>query len=298
MNQKMSKKNFVKTLFAEIISIKCEQTDRDDSKRTILSIQKLFFEWLSPNKTLQRFNRADAIAFLDWYATRKVSAVSWNNRLAQMKWMFGEMVMRGLISVNPFQGIRKRFEIKKERAYLSEDDVTKIGKALLEHHYWLFIAFILLYYAFIRPAELRRLRFSDFNLIDGYVHIRANVAKNKRSEFVTIPDYILTYLRDVRFSGNPVNHYVFGKNFEPHATILVSVNAMRQKFKRVTTDLGITIGFYDMKDIGITDMANDPNVSIFETSKQARHRSTEMTMRYYRKDKVNPTVKKYGKKLF
>jgi integrase len=305
----MSKKNLsLKKVFSEFVERKVSRSDREDTIRTIKSTKALFFKFLLVDMTPKSFSRTNAIEFLNWYEQTGVSAVSRNNRLAQMRGIFADMFEAEVIKFNPFFGIRKLKESPTVKRCLTSEERETISKYLYENHYWLFIAFLLEYYCFIRPKELRYLKFSDFDLIQGTVKIRGEVSKNHKNKtmWVTIPETAMPFFRDLRFTGNNINHFVFGQYFMPHATIKVSPNAMRQAFAaawKKLQEMGLIgnmdgITWYRVKDTGITDMANDKEVSIFETSKQARHKSTEMTMKYYHPEKVNKSIKKYGKKIF
>lgn len=305
----MSKKNLsLKKIFSDFVEQKISRSDREDTIRTIKSTETLFLKFLTDYTTPKKFTRVHAMEFLKWYEDTGVCAVSRNNRLAQMRGVFADMLEADVIKSNPFSGIRKLKESPTKKRCLTDDERETISKYLYETHYWLFIAFLLEYYCFIRPKELRFLRFSDFDLIQGNVTIRGEISKNHRNRnmWVTIPEMAMPFFRDERFKNNNINHFVFGQKFQPHPTVKVSPNAMRQAFAGAWKKLqelgkigsmdGVT--WYRVKDTGITDMANDKEVSIFETSKQARHKSTEMTMKYYHPEKINKTVKKYGKKLF
>ncbi|MEN9609558.1 MAG: hypothetical protein RLZZ628_372 [Bacteroidota bacterium] len=303
----MRKKNLsLKEAFSHAVEQKKSFSTRTSTHRTLDSIRNLFFKWLPYDFTPKRFDKIKANEFLDWYKSQEISAVSWNNRFAQIHGVFAQMERSGVINVNPFHNIQKLYEPEKEKKCLSEKQVKIISQYLHDNHFWCFISFVLQYYCFVRPAEQRRLRFSDFDLVVGALRIRGEVAKNKKSAWVTIPEQAMPFFRNDAFKNNNINFYVFGKNFKPHPTKTLSDNAMRQAFGRAVQNLqskgelgnmnGIT--FYSIKHTGITDMVNDENVSIFETSKQARHKNTEETMKYYHPEKVSKKVKKYNKKLF
>lgn len=96
------------------------------------------------------------------------------------------MVEKGYVKSRPSDGISpisKRL-YKKERTVIPVDKVSKITEYCREHDKHFLLACYMLYYCFIRPVEMVRLRIEDFNLKAGTITIPAECSKNKKKQTV------------------------------------------------------------------------------------------------------------------
>ncbi len=298
----------LKIAFNEIIQIKCNACKNSQkSYRHIATLFNPFIEKLGIGSTpVSTMLKRDAIGFLDFLETKGYCNTTYNNRLRDMKTVWNELIRREYTEVNPFNDIRYKKRSTKKRRNLTEHEKTAIATYCKTHEKWLFRAIILQYYLLIRPSEMARLRFNAFDFKKGTVYLSEDITKNGKPATLTIPSIALQYLlEDTEFTQYPSNFFVFGACFEPNPTKPISENYLNYKHRRVLEILvkleslgDITgISFYSWKDSGITDLANDDEVSIFKASLHARHSETRTTMIYYHGSQIIPEIQRWRKRL-
>ena len=285
--------------FAE--RIKC-QSDRIETINNYRSHARLFIDWLLKENlneiTIIEFDANFAGEYLDYLITKaRIKNVTYNNKLRAIKGFFQVLLHRKYITENPFDGFKTKRSTKKQRRTFNQHEKKIVATYIKEHHKWLYYGLMLQYYCFIRPAELRRLRFNNFDLVTGVINIQAEQAKNHKSKPVTIPDIILPDFLDPFFSGNPLNYFVFGSKLRPHPTKSCSKNYMNlehgqilkrlQKLGKLGDINGLT--WYSWKDTGATDLA--PIIPRRHLQEQMRHATSDTTERYLHPQKVLTSIK-------
>lgn len=157
--------------------------------------------------------------------------------------------------------------IKKLKAYIIEND-----KDL-----WLFICFM--YYCFIRPNELRRLKISDILFEREQIIVRGEISKNKKQEYVTIPDYFFNEIQYLK-EYNP-NDYIFASSKDLSKPI--GEKTMTQRHRNILKKLGFPAGFalYSWKHTGAVHAAKN-GISVKELQIQLRHHSLDQVDQYLR----------------
>lgn len=141
----------------------------------------------------------------------------------------------------------------------------------------LFVRF--LYYCFIRPRELRRLRVGDILLEEGEIRVPGKVSKNAKTQFIVIPDCFLPHLAPL--FGRPPGEYVFPSPSDKSKAI--SKNTMYRRHKKFLDALGFGEGYtlYSWKHTGAVAAAK-AGVSVKELQLQLRHHSLDETDKYLR----------------
>ncbi len=140
----------------------------------------------------------------------------------------------------------------------------------------LFVEFM--FYTFIRPKELRSLRAGDILMDDAEIRVRAEISKNKKTQFVAIPDVFLprlSFVYDLAPGAHIFTNLATGKPW--------SKNAMYERHKRFLEELGYGEGYtlYSWKHTGAVMLAK-AGVSIKEIQLQMRHHSIDQTDQYLR----------------
>lgn len=286
----------------------------ENTHRSYRSICNVFLKYCKKEKLLKlpstKFSKRMAYSFLDnLLEERKVKGKTYNNYIIHLRSIWYEMINREIIpksTPNPWVGMKQaNEEVDKVRRSFSIEERSIIADYIYKNDLYLFWAILLQYYCFLRPVELRRLRFSDFDLEKGTIFISASVnRKSKRSRTVTIPAFPLEIFRQEAFTKHPTNYLIFGEKFRPHRNIPCSPNAMNKKHKRILRKLvkaeklsdieGLV--FYSWKYTGITDMSK--NVSLINLQRQTGHSKPETTLIYYKPDEINHEVKKVDRDIF
>lgn len=194
---------------------------RHDSINSYRSKVNQFLDWVDDkgwsDMPLADFNELKAQDYMDyWTLDKKVVNVTWNNTLHTIKMLFQVGVKKKWINRNPFEGISSK---RKNESTLTDALSPKERKAIAayykEHLPWQYKALLLQLYCLIRPRELSRLKFKDFDLKNGVVLITESVGKTKKFRTPTIPRIILDEFTSEDFAKHASDWFVFGKKMLP-----------------------------------------------------------------------------------
>ena len=180
---------------------------------------------------------------------------------------------------NPFAGT---FTIPKQTTsmmYFNDQQITQIKNYLLEEDRELWTAIQLLFYCFIRPGEMRRLRKYDVNLQDRFIEIRAEISKNKKTQKVSIPDafipFLTNYLNGIKDEGG----LILSKDHK--GQYMIGLNYLNKKHSEVLKMLKIVgrYSFYSWKHTGAVKAVKN-GINIKDLQLQLRHHSLDMVNEY------------------
>lgn len=230
-----------------------------------------------------QFDHKYCVDFLDYvFIDRENGAQTRNNYLNFLRVFAGFMLEKGYIKERPTDGIRpiSRRLFKKERTCIPLDVVTKVSDYCKVHDKHFQFACYLLYYCFIRPVEMTRLRVRDFNLKSCTLTIPADCAKNHRKQTVTLPKKVLLYAVELGIFKAPMGDFIFSRGLKP-GNQEIDPKHFRDHWEKVRKALGLKKEwkFYSLKDTGITEMLKH-QVAPIEVRDQARHSSLAITEIY------------------
>lgn len=273
---------------------------RPDTLRTYKSnlslIQQYINEKAIPMVFALDFNKLFCNGYLDWiYIERQKSARTRNNQLVFLRMLANYFIGRGILGENPTSGIKNLPKTEKIRKYIPpavREQIITEAKNIPSGYATMIM---MVYYCLIRNKELTKLRVSNVLLDKKLIEIPAEVSKNKKHEFVTIPEPFQKILEKHILQADP-NHFLFSSNdFLPGSKacndrkILYQWNKLREKigFKK-------EYHFYSLKDTGITDLFF-AGVSSISIKNQARHSSVSITEIYAHKiSLVDQKIKNSG----
>lgn len=301
----LSKLTTIEKALNKALEIKCKNKRRT-TIHSYESIHRIFTQWLKKKNfdklNISDFKRRHAIAFMDYVLfERDVCNTTFNNYLRDLRGLFSELRRREYISNNCFEEVPYLPKTPKKRRNFTPEEVKIVLGAIKSNpdNYWLFRGVLLQYYGFIRPVEMRRLRFSDFDLKRGTIYLSGQKTKSKKERTVTIPTSVLHYFQDETFTSYPSHYFVFGKGFFPDPHKSCGHETMNRLQKRILLKLykeGILdniegLSWYSWKDTGITDSTDHLNIK--DVQAQAGHHSLEETMKYIHAHKVNKGMRNY-----
>lgn len=290
------------------------KTDRYETIKDVNSMGKVFLEWMKKNKVdkmpVEDFTRRHALQYMDYVATRKtkdgtnISNRTWNNYRNKTGSLFFILQEREVVKENPFTGIKKKPVTEKKRRKFSDAERAAVATWLHENDFFTFLAITLQYYGLFRGTELRRMTAGAFDLQKGLIYLKGADSKTKRDRWVTMPDTLVTILKDSRFTSIPGNWLVFGLFGKPHPTepcgrshvwrhLLKCLQAL-QKAGTITDITGLSP--YSMKDTGITEWLSC--MTLPEVMRQAGHTNPATTMIYYQPDRINKGFQGLNKSIF
>ena len=145
----------------------------------------------------------------DRYLLDGNNAVTANKSIGHLGRLFREFTKRYDINLDPFKGIERlpETQLSTSNIAFTKEDQEKLEKYMIENHYPLYLFTRYMYYAFIRPRELRFLRVKHVQAKNLTITIPGEIAKNRKTETVAI---ITPLLKLVDLNGVPPNHYLFG----------------------------------------------------------------------------------------
>lgn len=234
---------------------------------------------------MYQFDRKFCVSFLDYvFIERNNGAQTRNNYLGFLKTFSGFLVEKGFLKTRPTEGIApisKRL-YKKGRTVIPLDIVGKIADYCKIYEKNFLLACYLLYYCFIRPVEMTRLKIKYINIKDCTIFIPGECSKNHLDQTVTVPKKVLLYAIEIGVMSAPQEDYIFSYNLRP-GKAQIDPKHFRDHWDNVRRALNLKPEwkFYSLKDTGITEMC-DNNMATIVVRDQARHSSLAITDIYTR----------------
>lgn len=231
----------------------------------------VFAKWLNGKEVTPQ--RAEAFINHLVKTRSKTTAESYRSKLLHIFEKMG--------SAHLFNHIEKINYSTTPAKYFQKHQIKKLKTFLLEHDPDLWFAAQIEYYCFIRPGnEMHHLRVSDVDFDTWRICIRNEHAKNKRQEYVTIPNAFRSDIYS-QLKDREARHYIFPSKKD--ITKPRGDNYFSYKFRIYANKLGFgkEHKFYSFKHTGAMACAL-AGVSIKELQIQLRHKDLETTDKYLR----------------
>lgn len=254
-----------------------------DGYKSYVKIMREYIKDVRPTYYCYQFDQRFCVDFLDYvFIDRGNGAQTRNNYLNFLRVLSGFLVEKGFLKSKPTDGIspiNKRL-YKKERECIPLDVVGKIAEYCKEKEPDFLFACYLLYYCFIRPVEMTRLKVRHFDIKECTLKIPAELSKNKKTQTVTIPKKVMLYAIEIGVFSAPMDDFIFSYRLKPGPEE-IDPKHFRDHWDNVRKALGLKSSwkFYSLKDTGITEMLKQ-NMSAIEVRDQARHSSLAITEIY------------------
>lgn len=261
-----------------------------DGYKSYVKIMREYISKKRPTYYVYQFNRKFCVDFLDYvFIERNNGAQTRNNYLNFLRVFSGFLVEKGYLKSKPTDGISpisKRL-YKKERECIPLDIVGRIAEYCRVKEPDFLFACYLLYYCFIRPVEMTRLRVRHFNLKACTLTIPGELSKNKTTQTITLPKKVILYGIEIGVFSAPADDFIFSYRLKPGRDE-IDPKHFRDHWDNVRNALGLKKEwkFYSLKDTGITEMC-DKEVAPRSVKDQARHSSLAITDIYLEKRKQN-----------
>jgi integrase len=240
----------------------------------------VFCNWLEKHNLgslkLSEIDPFHIITFLD-YTKNTCNNLTRNNYLTWLKAIFGSMVKRGYLPKNPAQGIKKITQQQTRTIAISPEHLKEIIQLIKEQDTETYIFCLFIFYTFVRPIELRRIKVGQVNLEQNKMVIYGNQSKNKKTEYVMIPDPLKRILVETKFlERNPDEPL-----FSDHRDLQYSRNKYSTLFSRVVKENGFPKEYtlYCLKHTGVVEYYKK-GCGIKFIKEQCRHSNLAMTDKY------------------
>lgn len=177
------------------------------------SFKNVFFAYLTKeklqNNILSDIEKKHIQGFID---NLVMNSVSKNTYLSYIKAIFNEMIRRDWISTDPTKTFKKFSEEETASIAFSPEHQKSLKNLLIAENTELYIFCMCIFYTFVRPIELRRLRVSQVNLKDKKIQIIGKGAKNKKTQYVMIPKPLADIFTEYKFLERPANDFLFSSD--------------------------------------------------------------------------------------
>ncbi|GAB3938776.1 phage integrase SAM-like domain-containing protein [Larkinella terrae] len=160
---------------------------RKKSKGTYRTAINKAAEYFSKDIELIQVTKADVLKLRDFFLKKGNSAYTTNKTIAHLAMMYNSIAIRNDIETNPFRiPSLPKTQVSASNIAFTDDDRIVLEQYLKEHDYELFLFTRYLYFAFIRPRELRQLRIKNIDLTTKSIIIPGEIAKNRKTENTAI----------------------------------------------------------------------------------------------------------------
>lgn len=242
---------------------------RRKSYTTICSKIKIFLAWLGT----QPLTPETAKAFFH-HLLKTRHSTTYNAYRQTLTQIFKELGYE-----HCFEEIKTRSGSRTPARYFQPHHIKRL-KARIEEadpELWLFIQF--LFYCFIRPGELRLLRAGDILLDEARILVRAEISKNKRAQYVAIPDAFLPSLKQLQ--RLTPSELIFRDDKD--ASKPLAINRMANRHRKILKELGFGVEYklYSWKHTGSV-MVVKAGGNLKELQVQLRHHSLDQVDEYLR----------------
>lgn len=258
-----------------------------DDYKSKIKILRNYVKEKNPIRYVFQFKKKFCIQFLDYvYLERNNGAQTYNNYLNFLRVLSGWLLERGFINEKVTDGISpisKRL-LKKERACIPLDKVKEIGEWTKANDPYFHFACQILYYCFVRPVEMTRIRICDFDLQKGTLTLHEDQTKNRLTQTVTVPKKLIFYGIELGVFSAPMVDFVFSTKLRPGSE-QIDPKIFRDHWAKVSRALKLKKEwkFYSLKDTGLTEMLEKDVAAPIQVKNQARHSSLAITELYLNK---------------
>ncbi len=226
---------------------------RKRTQHSFDSRMKILREWLEKKKLLQKFifefTEDMAIDFMNSLVPdRKIKGRTFNNYLLDYRTFFNTLIKNRYITSNPFHAVGKMPEQDVDKRPFLPEEATGYFNYLKKNDPDFYIISLYTYYLALRPAEICRLKISDFWLSKGVVVVPAGKSKNKKKRIIPIAKPFLELLKE-HFKNKPAGLYVCSKKFIP-GVLFEHSTRIAEHFRDIANYLNIPseVKFYCLKD--------------------------------------------------
>jgi len=249
------------SLYERAIAHIDEQNWRQKSRQTYVTVVRRFIAYAGNNPL-----SADLAKSFFLEVKRTKNPTTYNKYLQKLK-----LVLTGVGEGTILEGIQPVRENRQPARYFQKHQIKRLSTAIAARDPELFLFVKFVYYCFIRPKELRMLKVDNLLLDSNQILIPGAVSKNKKSEYVAIPEAFRPDLE--QFRGMPPNQLLFS----------VAENNMYNRHLKILKENGFGKGYclYSWKHTGAIQAVKS-GVGVKELQIQLRHHSLDQVNEYLR----------------
>ncbi|WP_149241475.1 site-specific integrase [Dyadobacter sp. 32] len=247
--------------------------------------------------TIDQINTQYVYRLRDYLLRTGCSAANTNNVISHLRAMFTRIMVRENLADNPFKiKFLQVAQASQANIAFTDEDREVLEAYLIKNDYDLYVLTRFIYYAFLRPKELRYLKVSAIRYQEGIILVPGDVSKNKKTEQIPI----IKPLKDVvekQFIKTPTRLNLFGKGLVP-SDARASVNYAYDRHQRALVAAGLLgkdYTLYSWKHTGAVN-AYLSGVGIKQLQLLLRHSTVQMTDIYLKSLglRTDPNIENYN----
>jgi integrase len=286
----------------EVLEKLVEELNGNASKNTQETYNLMlsrFKKFLSEQKlseyTVQYFTIDHAKAFQKFLQEKLLlQKKTINTTVSHVGLFWDELIERKYVKDNPF---RIKAVRKTRHGHDDKDDVfepltpTELEAILAEFKkvrnagMIRFMGFV--YYAWIRPVEVSRIRVKDVDLKSKTIRLKSSITKNEKGSFVQIVPELFKLIEPLHLEKTNPEYFLFSKGLKPGKTQIRDVwrSVTERLWNPVCKKLKIAKALYALKHTGNIEylLHNKGKADLKWQQMQNRHSSAAQTEQYNRK---------------
>lgn len=232
----------------------------------------------SINRNESSVTRKNIFQFFEWLHNKGIDKNTIPKYRNILHALFNKAIKFELCTFNPVDKVPSLRRNGVSMQYFSDAQINTLKKSIALKSPQLWLSVELLFYCFIRPGEQRFLKINDINLDYGFIEIRAEISKNKKTQKVVIPEQFLKKLQFIK--NYPGNYFVIGKEGAP-SPVQIGTNSLNYEHTKHLTSCKISgrYSFYSWKHTGVVKCVQS-GLNIRDIQNQLRHHSLDMVQIY------------------
>ncbi len=172
-------------------------------------------------KDVSRETAEEYIKVLSKSAKNNLSSSSLARKICSLRSFFNYLVIRGICSTNPWEGIRNPKTHRRLPDFLTSGEVQRLLESSMENerdH----LVLSLLYFCGLRVSELCNLRLEDLSFSPAC--LRINMGKGKKDRIVPLNNQLLFKIENyIKKSGKSPSDYLFGRKTRIHPSTIFRI---------------------------------------------------------------------------
>ena len=204
-----------------------------------------------------------------------------NKHRVVLKSLYAGLVEDEVLSFNPFDSTKKLHNNSTGSQYFKIRQIEELKQYMHANQLeFLWKAVIWIFYCYIRPGELRLVKVGDVDFDEWRIFMRGTISKNKKDEWIAIPDALKAYIAPLCLYQCPPNYYLVGKDGTPSPEP-VAYNWWSRHHLVMLRALNYSerYNLYSWKHSGVCHAYRN-GMDLRELQVQLRHHSLEMVAIY------------------
>lgn len=236
----------------------------------------VFINWLKPKGDFVTLNENLLVEFCTYLKKeRRLGNTTYNIYRNLLLNALKSLVGKGF---DLMDNIKREKECKRGYLYFQDNQIAAIKKAC-EKENALWFAIQLMFHCFLRPGEIRQLKWENVNFTEKVITIPYHISKNKTTNVSKIPDALFSYME--KFKGYAINSYIVSRDMQ-ESFQMIPKSWLINRHQNILRTLGINTQIHKLYSWRHTAALKNllAGVPLPVLSKKMRHHSISMTEIY------------------